>query len=184
MKLNGTATPIRELSVDDIMRSTLWKALPVWSPWSSPKPSTVWRTHWVCRWMWETTGETQKRIHSPKLQASASEQVTDLLNGCYRVHFHLFWPGDVLVSVILVHSSEAVGILRRISAHNYDKITYTGTFFSGKKGGISVQRPAQIRQAPLRVQEEGRCGVLHLRPTKNPSLQQSEDHALRNWPNS
>ncbi|XP_061110287.1 NXPE family member 2-like [Conger conger] len=81
------------------------------------------------------------RIHSPKLQASASGQVTDLLNGSYRVSFHLFWPGDVLVSVILMHSSEAVGILRRISAHNYDKIIYTGTFYRGKE------------------KEQSRCGV-------------------------
>ncbi|XP_061110358.1 NXPE family member 2-like [Conger conger] len=81
------------------------------------------------------------RIHSPELQASASGQVTDLLNGSYRVSFHLFWPGDVLVSVILMHSSEAVGILRRISAHNYDKIIYIGTFYRGKK------------------KEQSRCGV-------------------------
>ncbi|KAJ8336558.1 hypothetical protein SKAU_G00377780 [Synaphobranchus kaupii] len=81
------------------------------------------------------------RIHSPELQASASGEVTDLRNGSYRVRFHLFWPGNVQVAVILVHSSEAVQILRRISAHNYDKIIYTGTFYNGSK------------------REESRCGV-------------------------
>ncbi|KAJ8336552.1 hypothetical protein SKAU_G00377720 [Synaphobranchus kaupii] len=81
------------------------------------------------------------RIHSPELQASASGEVTDLRNGSYRVRFHLFWPGNVQVSVILVHSSEAVQILRRISAHNYDRIIYTGTFYNGSK------------------KEESRCGV-------------------------
>ncbi|KAJ8336556.1 hypothetical protein SKAU_G00377760 [Synaphobranchus kaupii] len=81
------------------------------------------------------------RIHSPELQASASGDVTDLRNGSYRVRFHLFWPGNVQVAVILVHSSEAVQILRRISAHDYDRIIYTGTFYNGSK------------------KEESQCGV-------------------------
>ncbi|KAJ8272549.1 hypothetical protein GJAV_G00090510 [Gymnothorax javanicus] len=73
------------------------------------------------------------RIHSPELQASASGEVTDLRNGSYRVRFRLFWPGVVQVSVLLMHSSEAVGILKRISENNYNKIIYTGFFFNGTK---------------------------------------------------
>ncbi|KAJ8273296.1 hypothetical protein GJAV_G00099940 [Gymnothorax javanicus] len=72
------------------------------------------------------------RIHSPKLQASASGDVTDFLNGTYRVHFHLFWPGEVHVSVQLLHSSEAVKILQRDWMYNYRTIIHTGTFISGK----------------------------------------------------
>ncbi|KAJ8272548.1 hypothetical protein GJAV_G00090490 [Gymnothorax javanicus] len=73
------------------------------------------------------------RIHSPELQASASGEVTDLRNGSYRVRFHLFWPGVVQVSVLLMHSSEAVGVLNRISENNYNKIIYTGTFYNGSR---------------------------------------------------
>ncbi|KAJ8334726.1 hypothetical protein SKAU_G00403650 [Synaphobranchus kaupii] len=73
------------------------------------------------------------RIHSPKLQASTSGDVTDFLNGSYRVSFRLFWPGEVQVSVRLFHSSEAVKILQRGWTQDYKKVMYTGTFISGNK---------------------------------------------------
>ncbi|KAJ8368530.1 hypothetical protein SKAU_G00085580 [Synaphobranchus kaupii] len=73
------------------------------------------------------------RIHSPKLQACASGDVTDLLNGFYRVRFHLFWPGEVQVSVRLIHSSEAVDVLRRDWKKDYTKISHRGTFKVGRK---------------------------------------------------
>ncbi|KAJ8368527.1 hypothetical protein SKAU_G00085550 [Synaphobranchus kaupii] len=73
------------------------------------------------------------RIHSPKLQACASGDVTDLLNGFYRVRFHLFWPGEIQVSVRLIHSSEAVDVLRRDWKKDYTKISHRGTFKVGRK---------------------------------------------------
>ncbi|XP_035285133.1 NXPE family member 2-like [Anguilla anguilla] len=147
----------REMSVDDIMRS-VWDDLPSDGNFSSIESSSSGQ-HSVVNLeqpgaqycvgdslnvlvnMKDHRGNPKvhggdfilARIHSPNLQASASGEVTDLLDGSYRVRFRLFWPGDVLVSVLLMHSSEAVGILRRISAHNYDKIIYTGTFYSGNK---------------------------------------------------
>ncbi|XP_035285125.1 NXPE family member 2-like [Anguilla anguilla] len=147
----------REMSVEDIMRS-VWDDLPPAGKFSSIESSSSGQ-HSVVNLeqpgaqycvgdsvnvlvnMKDHRGNPKvhggdfilARIHSPNLQASASGEVTDLLNGSYRVRFRLFWPGDVLVSVLLMHSSEAVGILRRISAHNYDKVIYTGTFYSGNK---------------------------------------------------
>nr|XP_023678702.1 NXPE family member 4-like isoform X2 [Paramormyrops kingsleyae] len=73
------------------------------------------------------------RIHSPKLQASAAGAVTDLRNGSYRVRFTLLWPGEVQVSVLLMHSSEAVQALWRSRQLNYNKITHKGTFVNGSK---------------------------------------------------
>ncbi|KAJ8334725.1 hypothetical protein SKAU_G00403640 [Synaphobranchus kaupii] len=73
------------------------------------------------------------RIHSPKLQASASGDVTDFLNGSYRVSFRLFWPGEVQVSMRLMHSSETVKILQRGWMQDYSKAMHTGTFISGSK---------------------------------------------------
>ncbi|KAJ8334738.1 hypothetical protein SKAU_G00403770 [Synaphobranchus kaupii] len=73
------------------------------------------------------------RIHSPKLQACASGDITDFLNGSYRVSFHLFWPGEVQVSVRLMHSSEAVKILQRGWMQDYSKAMHTGTFINGSK---------------------------------------------------
>ncbi|KAJ8359638.1 hypothetical protein SKAU_G00161630 [Synaphobranchus kaupii] len=73
------------------------------------------------------------RIHSPKLQAGASGDVTDFLNGSYRARFHLFWPGEVQVSVRLIHSSEAVKILQRDRMQDYSKVMHIGTFINGSK---------------------------------------------------
>ncbi|KAJ8335133.1 hypothetical protein SKAU_G00407720 [Synaphobranchus kaupii] len=63
----------------------------------------------------------------------ASGDVTDFLNGSYRVSFRLFWPGEVRVSVRLIHSSEAVDALRRDWEQDYVKITHRGTFIAGSK---------------------------------------------------
>ncbi|XP_036384706.1 NXPE family member 2-like [Megalops cyprinoides] len=73
------------------------------------------------------------RIHSPKLQASASGDVTDFRNGSYRVRFTLFWPGEVQVSVLLIHPSEAVQVLWRTGKQNYNKTEYSGNFVNGSK---------------------------------------------------
>ncbi|XP_018604845.1 NXPE family member 2-like isoform X2 [Scleropages formosus] len=72
-------------------------------------------------------------IHSPKLQASAAGLVTDLHNGSYRVRFTLFWPGEVKVSMLLMHPSEAVQALWRSRHPKYKKIKHTGTFVNGTK---------------------------------------------------
>ncbi|XP_061110293.1 NXPE family member 2-like [Conger conger] len=141
------------------------------------------------------------RIHSPEIQASASGQVTDLLNGSYRVSFHLFWPGDVLVSVILMHSSEAVGILRRISAHNYDKIIYTGVFYRGKKKEQSQCGVRLKSDKPLceyRKKEDAEyyacippktlpCSTLRTMRSRNgpiPNMTKDEYYLLSRWSSS
>ncbi|KAG9335069.1 hypothetical protein JZ751_005744 [Albula glossodonta] len=73
------------------------------------------------------------RIHSPELKASASGVVTDLHNGSYRVSFTLFWSGTVQVSVLLIHSAEAVQVLWRENKGSYWKVLFTGTFSDGNK---------------------------------------------------
>ncbi|XP_061089447.1 NXPE family member 4-like isoform X3 [Conger conger] len=73
------------------------------------------------------------RIYSPELEASASGDITDFQNGSYHVQFRLFWPGEVQVSVLLIHSSEAVKILQRDWMQDYNKITHIGTFIEGEK---------------------------------------------------
>ncbi|XP_061113431.1 NXPE family member 1-like isoform X2 [Conger conger] len=73
------------------------------------------------------------RIHSPELQAGASGDVTDFRDGTYRVRFRLFWPGEVQVSVRLIHSSETVKILQRDWMQDYNRAMYTGTFIRGEK---------------------------------------------------
>ncbi|KAI8515323.1 Neurexophilin [Branchiostoma belcheri] len=48
------------------------------------------------------------------VQASTSGKVTDFGNGTYVANFFLSFPGKVSVAVKLVHSSEAVQVLRRL----------------------------------------------------------------------
>eukprot|EP00058_Branchiostoma_floridae_P014085 XP_002599573.1 hypothetical protein BRAFLDRAFT_279896 [Branchiostoma floridae] len=48
------------------------------------------------------------------VQASTAGRVTDFKNGTYIARFFLSWPGILFVSVQLIHSSEAVQVLKRI----------------------------------------------------------------------
>ncbi|XP_064154775.1 NXPE family member 4-like isoform X1 [Anguilla rostrata] len=98
------------------------------------------------------------RIHSPELQACASGEVTDLLSGSYRVRFRLFWPGEVHVSVRLIHSSEAVRVLQRDWMQDYGRALHKGTFISGEKRETSQCALRLSSDRPLceyRKEEEG-----------------------------
>ncbi|KAJ8396822.1 hypothetical protein AAFF_G00014210 [Aldrovandia affinis] len=155
-------TPHKEMTVDGVM-SSVWGDLPTTTNFTSLQKSSSARwsvarlEHPKAQYCvgdilsvqvemrdYEGSPKAQggdfilARIHSPKLHASASGAITDLLNGSYGVHFRLFWPGEVCVSVLLIHSSEAVSVLTRISKQNYGKIVYTGTFARGSKVETSV----------------------------------------------
>ncbi|XP_064182717.1 NXPE family member 1-like [Anguilla rostrata] len=122
------------------------------------------------------------RIHSPKLQACASGDVIDLLNGSYRVHFHLFWPGEVQVSVLLIHSSEAVKVLQKDWMKNYNKSMHMGTFRNGKKEEKSQCALRLSSDRPLcqyRKKEDGEyyaCYKPHTLPCDSLSIMQSYTH--------
>ncbi|KAM4706257.1 NXPE family member 3-like [Rhinophrynus dorsalis] len=55
----------------------------------------------------------QAKLHSPKLKAGVTGSVTDHRNGSYTASFLLLWPGQAEISIQLVHSSEAIAILRQ-----------------------------------------------------------------------
>nr|XP_032816917.1 NXPE family member 4-like isoform X2 [Petromyzon marinus] len=77
------------------------------------------------------------RIFSPRLGAASSGVVTDLGNGVYDVRFTLFWPGDSSLAFTLVHASEAVSVLDRVRETIPDKVTFLGTFVSGKSSEVT-----------------------------------------------
>ncbi|KAI1891376.1 hypothetical protein AGOR_G00143180 [Albula goreensis] len=160
-----TKRSFRKMTVDDVM-SSIWGELPISARFTSLQNSSsavhstarlenprdqycVGDTLNVLVEMRDYEGCPKKqggdfilaRIHTPNLQASSSGYVTDLLNGSYRVSFTLFWPGAVRVSLRLIHPSEGVHLLGKISSHNYGKINYTGTFINGSK------------------REESQCGI-------------------------
>uniref|UniRef100_S4RM12 NXPE C-terminal domain-containing protein n=1 Tax=Petromyzon marinus TaxID=7757 RepID=S4RM12_PETMA len=75
------------------------------------------------------------KVHSPRLQAGAFGSVLDHDNGSYTASVMLPWPGEALVDVKLVHSSEAVQIISRLRDSVPNKIFFTGYFEKeGAKG--------------------------------------------------
>ncbi|KAG2457366.1 NXPE3 protein, partial [Polypterus senegalus] len=71
------------------------------------------------------------RIHSPELKAGAAGKVVDHQNGFYSVYFSLLWPGEVHISIILVHPSEAVQVLKRLREERPDRVYFKSLFRSG-----------------------------------------------------
>ncbi|KFV00065.1 NXPE family member 3, partial [Pterocles gutturalis] len=74
----------------------------------------------------------QARIHSPLLKAGATGRIVDCHNGLYKVFFTLLWPGEVKVSVSLVHPSEAVQVLLRLREERPDRVYFKSSFKSGR----------------------------------------------------
>ncbi|NXD10063.1 NXPE3 protein, partial [Nothocercus nigrocapillus] len=74
----------------------------------------------------------QARIHSPLLKAGAVGRVVDCHNGFYKVFFTLLWPGEVKVSVSLVHPSEAIQVLLRLREERPDRVYFKSSFKSGR----------------------------------------------------
>ncbi|XP_048201310.1 NXPE family member 3-like [Perognathus longimembris pacificus] len=75
----------------------------------------------------------QARLLGPELRAGAPGDVKDLENGTYLLSFPLLWAGRAQVQVRLIHSSEAVGVLRRIWRENQATVNFRG-YFRGMKG--------------------------------------------------
>ncbi|XP_019379248.1 PREDICTED: NXPE family member 3 isoform X1 [Gavialis gangeticus] len=80
----------------------------------------------------------QARIHSPVLKAGATGRVVDYQNGFYKVFFILLWPGEVKVSVSLVHPSEGIQVLRRLREEKPDRVYFKSLFRSGRNSETTV----------------------------------------------
>ncbi|KAI1901810.1 hypothetical protein AGOR_G00038230 [Albula goreensis] len=181
-------TPYKEITVDDIML-LLRKHLPKAANFTTLKSSSSARhsvvrlekprTHYcvgdtlnVLVQMRNNEGHPKTyggdfilaRIHSPMLQASASGDVTDFHNGSYRVQFRLFWPGEVKVTVLLIHPSEAVWILQRDRAVDYGKTMHKGTFVNGSKKETTqcgLRLNTQRHLCEYRKKEDGEYFACH-----------------------
>ncbi|KAM9846143.1 NXPE family member 3-like [Aulostomus maculatus] len=71
------------------------------------------------------------RLHNFSLGAGVAGQVVDHLNGSYTAVFPLLWMGGAEVEVKLVHSSEAITVLRRLNQEQPDRISFQSMFRSG-----------------------------------------------------
>ncbi|KAG7465345.1 hypothetical protein MATL_G00175470 [Megalops atlanticus] len=96
----------------------------------------------------------QAKLHNPELKASTFGSVTDHLNGTYTVRFALLWPGPAHVSVWLVHSSEAVWVLRKQREEDPDKVFFHGYFVDGNRTETVV---CNAQRSPRLVGGGGRC---------------------------
>ncbi|OCT75106.1 hypothetical protein XELAEV_18034096mg [Xenopus laevis] len=70
----------------------------------------------------------QAKLHSPMLKAGVTGSVTDHRNGTYTASFILLWPGQVEISITLVHSTEAIAILKDKRETRPDKVSFFGYF--------------------------------------------------------
>nr|XP_053772566.1 NXPE family member 3-like [Desmodus rotundus] len=73
------------------------------------------------------------QLLGPDLKAGVPGDVRDLENGTYLLSFPLLWAGQAQVQVRLVHSSEAVGVLRRIWRDQWATVDFMG-YFRGPTG--------------------------------------------------
>uniref|UniRef100_A0A3B3U9I1 Neurexophilin and PC-esterase domain family member 3 n=1 Tax=Poecilia latipinna TaxID=48699 RepID=A0A3B3U9I1_9TELE len=69
------------------------------------------------------------RLHNPTLFAGVAGRVLDHHNGSYTAVFSLLWEGSAHVT--LVHPSEAVTVLERITQQNPGRVSLKGIFRSG-----------------------------------------------------
>ncbi|KAI3366912.1 hypothetical protein L3Q82_009561, partial [Scortum barcoo] len=102
------------------------------------------------------------RLHNPTLGAGVAGQVVDHLNGSYSAVFSLLWEGSAEVEVTLVHPSEAVTVLRRLTSEQPDRIYFHSLFRSGS------------------VSQTTTCNVC-LRPTQQPLCNYTDLHTGEPW---
>uniref|UniRef100_A0A8C5PCD6 NXPE C-terminal domain-containing protein n=1 Tax=Leptobrachium leishanense TaxID=445787 RepID=A0A8C5PCD6_9ANUR len=72
----------------------------------------------------------QAKLHSPKRKAGVTGQLKDYGNGSYLATFLLPWPGEAHVNVRLIHSSEAISMLKEKRDKYPEKIFFNGYFES------------------------------------------------------
>ncbi|XP_003470211.4 NXPE family member 3-like [Cavia porcellus] len=73
------------------------------------------------------------KLLGSELKAGVPGDVQDLENGTYLLSFPLLWAGKAQVQVRLIHSSEAIGVLRRIWTEKHATVNFRG-YFRGKQG--------------------------------------------------
>ncbi|XP_034529786.1 NXPE family member 3-like [Notolabrus celidotus] len=77
-------------------------------------------------------------LHSKGLGAGVTGRVVDHLNGSYSALFPLLWEGSTRVEVILLHTSEAVTVLRMLNIERPDRVIFKGVFRSGSVSETTV----------------------------------------------
>ncbi|KAM4712382.1 NXPE family member 3-like [Anableps anableps] len=97
------------------------------------------------------------RLHNRALFAGIAGKVLDHQNGSYTAVFSLLWEGSAQVEVTLVHPSEAVTVLERITQQQPGRVSLKSIFRSG-----SVTEAA-VCNVCLKAPPEKLCNYTDLR---------------------
>ncbi|KFO36847.1 Protein FAM55C [Fukomys damarensis] len=90
------------------------------------------------------------QLLGPELKAGVPGDVQDLENGTYLLSFPLLWVGRAQVQVRLIHSSEAIGVLRRIWREEGATVDFIGYF----RGPTGYEENVTCNVNPLLTGEE------------------------------
>ncbi|XP_019634364.1 PREDICTED: NXPE family member 3-like [Branchiostoma belcheri] len=87
------------------------------------------------------------KIQTLENRTSAVGTVEDHGNGTYTASLRLLWPGEVTVSIMLVHPSEAVSVLRRLRSDSPLLLRFRSKFRAGDeeqevKCNLKMDQPA------------------------------------------
>ncbi|XP_037670795.1 NXPE family member 3-like [Choloepus didactylus] len=94
------------------------------------------------------------QLVGPDRKTGVPGDIQDLENGTYLLSFPLLWAGQAQVQVRLIHSSEAVGVLRRIWRDQWATVDFTGYF----RGPTGYEESAICNVNPLLMgKEESTC---------------------------
>uniref|UniRef100_A0ACB8FFT8 Uncharacterized protein n=1 Tax=Sphaerodactylus townsendi TaxID=933632 RepID=A0ACB8FFT8_9SAUR len=88
------------------------------------------------------------KAHSPELKASVAGTVQDHGNGTYALTFPLLWAGAVQVSVRLIHSSEAVALLRHVRHSHPSTVAFWGYYEKPGQPGSEERTECNIHPLP------------------------------------
>ncbi|XP_072050325.1 NXPE family member 3-like [Amphiura filiformis] len=81
-------------------------------------------------------------IHALRASAAA-DKIIDHFNGTYTAKFRLHWAGQVKIIIQLVHSAEAVDVMKRIRDNFPARVVYGAEFYAGEHT-TSVKTPCYI----------------------------------------
>ncbi|XP_033934402.1 NXPE family member 3-like [Pseudochaenichthys georgianus] len=78
------------------------------------------------------------RLHNLTLGAGVAGKVVDHLNGSYSALFPLLWEGAAQVEVRLVHPSEGITVLNRLTSEQPDRVFFKSLFSSGSRSESTI----------------------------------------------
>uniref|UniRef100_A0A8C5N016 NXPE C-terminal domain-containing protein n=1 Tax=Leptobrachium leishanense TaxID=445787 RepID=A0A8C5N016_9ANUR len=93
------------------------------------------------------------KLHSPKKKAAVTGQIKDYGNGSYLTTFLLPWPGEAQVNVRLIHSIEAIAVLKNKRDKYPEKVSDTVYF----KGYFESHGVSDITECNLKVSGKDIC---------------------------